>query len=141
MGKIIIAFFFFFLSASTLAIHEARPLPAPEPVRVEPPVTEGHSPRALHDAAPPWVRLASPVPPAPITPPPVVPPRVRAEAPEVRLAVASVSDDPGDNDSGGCIPDRVDRCPDQPEDDADDDGCPEPANGPARPIVQVEAFY
>jgi hypothetical protein len=133
VGKIVIAFLFF-LAASTLAIREARPLPAPEPARVEPPLSHEPRSRAVHDAVPPWVRLAPPppLPPAIAVPPVAVPP--------VTVPTVIVIDE--ERDSGADVLDEVDRCPDQPEDNADDDGCPEPVNGPAQPrmVVQLEVY-
>lgn len=137
MGKIVIAFLFF-ITASTLAIREARPVRGPTPpsgTRVEAPRAHEPPSRAVHETVPPWVRLAAPPPqqPAAVTPPPLIV--------QVPPAVVTI-DDGNDNDSAGDVIDVIDRCPDQPEDDRDDDGCPGPILRPVRrPIIMVETIY
>ncbi len=111
MGKLVVAFVFF-LAASALAIHEAKPPPppvagaAPSVVRHDDDDATPPS-RAVHDDVPPWVKYA---------PPP-------ASAPSRPTASVAASED---IDSAGDVPDEVDRCPDQPTDNDDSDGCPEP---------------
>jgi hypothetical protein len=117
VGKLVAAFIMF-LAASALAIHESRPSPPPpeEPVAVASrtePLEVDHTPpsRAVHDEVPPWVKYATPTPPPP---PKMVVTRI---APPVALV---------DPVSGEYLIDVVDRCPDQPNDRDDNDGCPEP---------------
>jgi len=115
VGKLV-ASFVFFLAASALAIHESKPPPPhdvapplPRPVEAAPPS------RAIHDEVPPWVKYA-----APATPPraPVI-----VEPPLRRVITIEDSEITVSN---GDIPDAVDKCPDQPSNDEDNDGCPEP---------------
>ena len=117
MGKLVAAFVFF-LGASGLAIHEAKvPPPREEPARVAPPVDATPPSRAIHDDMPPWVKYAAPPTPAPSGPtialplPPPPPPR----------AVVTI-----DDGEIGDVIDVVDKCPDQPTDNDDSDGCPVP---------------
>ncbi|HEX6837866.1 MAG TPA: hypothetical protein VF334_14910 [Polyangia bacterium] len=99
VGKLVAAFVFF-LGASGLAIHEAKvPPPREEPALPSPPVDVAPPSRAIHDEVPPWVKYAAP------------PPRT----------VSTV-----DDGEIGDVIDVVDKCPDQPSDNDDSDGCPEP---------------
>ena len=121
MGKLVAAFVFF-LAASALAIREAKP-PAP-PVaaaapRVAPPDDEAPPSRVIRDEVPPWVKYAAPTPPPPPAPPQPQPPRViTIESSEITIY------------ENGDVPDAVDKCPDQPTDGDDNDGCPEAAERP-----------
>ncbi|HEX9105191.1 MAG TPA: hypothetical protein VF997_23430 [Polyangia bacterium] len=120
MGKLVAAFVFF-LAASALAIHESKPPPSPERDVASPPVeraVDAAPPsRAIHDAVPPWVKYAAPPAAAPSGPtialplPPPPPPR----------SVVTI-----DDGEIGDVLDVVDKCPDQPTDNDDSDGCPEP---------------
>jgi len=64
----------------------------------------------------------------------VAPPRqgfggVPAAPPPAVATTMAIDESSLENDSGDCIPDVADRCPDEPEDRdgfGDDDGCPEP---------------
>ncbi|HEX8953027.1 MAG TPA: hypothetical protein VF945_14330 [Polyangia bacterium] len=113
MGKLVAAFVFF-LAASALAIHESKPPPSPERDVASPPVeraVDAAPPsRAIHDAVPPWVKYAAP----PVSAAPSRP------TPSARTIVTI-----DDGEAGGDIPDAIDRCPDQPTDNDDSDGCPE----------------
>jgi hypothetical protein len=117
VGKLVAAFIFF-LGASALAIHESKP---PPPPREEPiaPVVVDHTPpsRAVRDEVPPWMKYAAP--PKPVTPKTTVV-RIEPEPPIERRVIITESEISGD------IPDVIDRCPDQPNDRDDNDGCPEP---------------
>jgi hypothetical protein len=117
VGKLVVAFVFF-LAASALAIHEAKPSPprdpdaAPAPARVTPaPVAPATPGPVIRDQAPPWVKYATPAP-----------------APATRPITRVITIEPTtiEIESGDDIPDVVDRCPDQPDDRDDNDGCPEP---------------
>jgi hypothetical protein len=120
VGKLVAAFVFF-LAASALAIHESKPprpradddavVTPPEPRLQEPPPS-----RAVHEETPPWVKYASPAP----APPPVTKPVLRV----ITIEPSTITFENGD------IPDVVDKCPDQPTGRDDEDGCPEPYNGP-----------
>jgi hypothetical protein len=112
VGKVVVAFSLF-LAASALAIHEAKPPPAPPSTRPAPARVEPALP-AFREA-PPWLKYAAP-PAAPTPPAPrvVVAPGVVAAPPPPPVLTVSEGD----------APDAEDRCPDQPTDD--DDGCPEP---------------
>ena len=116
MGKLIAAFLFF-LGASGLAIHEAEVPPPPREERVAPPVDETPPSRAIHDDVPPWVKYAAPRAPAPRP----VPPPSTIVLPLPPPAVVTL-----DDGEIGDVIDVVDKCPDQPSDDDDNDGCPEP---------------
>ena len=126
MGKLVAAFVFF-LAASALAIHESKPprphadddavVAPPEPRVQEPPPS-----RAVHEETPPWVKYA-----APPTPPPPPPVTVTVPMPPRRVITIESSTITFEN---GDIPDVVDKCPDQPNGRDDEDGCPEPYNGP-----------
>ena len=132
MGKLV-ASFVFFLAASALAIREAKPPPRVDPdvtapVHVAPPVDDAAPPsRAIHDELPPWVRYATP----PAPPPPTVTP-----APITRVITIEPTTiemiDPGD------IPDVADKCPVEPDDNADNDGCPEPDNRLEDRIILID---
>jgi len=122
VGKLVAAFVFF-LAASALAIHEAKPSPPREeqappatPARVapQPPASPAAPGPVVRDEVPPWVKYA--------TPPPV------AQKPVTR--VIRIEPSTIEFESGGDIPDVVDRCPDQPDDRDDNDGCPEPDRSP-----------
>lgn len=117
MGKLVAAFLFF-LGASGLAIHEAEVPPPPREQRVAPPVDETAPSRAIHDE-PPWVKYAAP--PAPAVRAPAPPPSPTIVLPIPPRAFVTV-----DDGESGDVVDPVDRCPDQPSDDDDRDGCPEP---------------
>ena len=119
MGKLAAAFVFF-LAASALAIRESKPTPLPvadeattavAPVHVD----EAAPSRAIRDEVPPWVKYATPTVTAPVRP---TPPRpvITIEASDITIL---------DGESNGDIPDVSDRCPDQPNDSDDNDGCPE----------------
>lgn len=123
MGKLVAAFLFF-LGASGLAIHEANvPPPRAEPARRGPPVDVAPPSRAIHDDVPPWVRYAAPPAPAPSGPTPV------PSGPTIALPLppppprSVVTIDDGEI---GDVIDVVDKCPDQPTDNDDSDGCPDP---------------
>jgi len=117
VGKLVAAFVFF-LGASGLAIHEAKP-PAPPrqtpAARVVAPAAGETAPpsRAIHDEVPPWVKYAPPPARAIAAPPP---PTIIVEPPP-RVVITL---DDGETDD---VPDVSDKCPDQPS--GDDDGCPE----------------
>ena len=118
VGKLVAAFVFF-LGASGLAIHEAKvPPPREEPTRPAPLLDVTPPTRAIHDDVPPWVKYAAPRAPAP-SPITVPPPRITLPMPPPRTVVTI---DEGEID----IIDPVDKCPDQPTDNDDSDGCPEP---------------
>ena len=117
VGKLVAAFVFF-LGASGLAIHEAKPPPPPRDTPTAgiatPPVDEAAPPsRAIHDEVPPWVKYAAPPARAITAPPP--PTIILAQPPRVVITL-----DDGESDD---VPDVSDKCPDQPS--GDDDGCPE----------------
>jgi hypothetical protein len=118
VGKLVAAFVFF-LAASALAIHESKPPPRPvepTPTRVD----ETPTVRAVHDDVPPWVKYATPpAPPKPVT-------IVLPQPPRPVITVEPTTIEIVDSESGGDIPDVIDRCPDQPNDNEDNDGCPEP---------------
>jgi hypothetical protein len=119
VGKIVAAFVFF-LGASALAIHEAKPPPSPvDPPRVEP-VDVAPPSRAVRDEVPPWVKYAAPTPP-PAPPPVIKPPLVIEVKPRVIITESTIE--------YVDVVDVVDRCPDQPNDRDDNDGCPEPVDG------------
>jgi hypothetical protein len=118
VGKLVAAFVMF-LAASALAIHEAKS-PQPPETRAAPRVDEtpppiDHAPpsRAIRDEVPPWIKYAAPPPP---------PPTMRIETPPRRVFI----EESEITVSGDDIPDAVDKCPDQPNDSDDNDGCPEP---------------
>jgi hypothetical protein len=127
VGKILAAFTFF-LAASAFALHESRPHAPPHAsatlgrgptlARVEPmPIAPT---RVTEDRIPPWVRYA----------PPPVEARTTA-APTVAAPGRAVAvDGESERDGAGAVLDVIDRCPDEPDDNRDDDGCPEPAAGP-----------
>ncbi len=116
MGKLVAAFLFF-LGASGLAVHEAKvPPPGVEPARTTPPAVEPAPSRAIHDDLPPWVKYAAPPAPAPSRPTVAVPIVRPMPPPIVRI----------DDGESGDVVDVVDKCPDQPTDNDDSDGCPEP---------------
>jgi hypothetical protein len=127
VGKLVAAFVFF-LAASALAVHEAKPPPspreelAPPPTRVEAPPS-----RAIHDEVPPWVKYAAPATDAPPPPPP--PTLIVTRIPERRVVIEESTID---------LVDIVDKCPDQLQDNnADNDGCPEP-EGLRDRIIEIE---
>ena len=129
MGKLVAAFVMF-LAASALAIHESKPPPPPPetgaPVRhVD--VDEAPPSRAIHDAVPPWVKYAAPpVQPPPSSPPPTV---VVTQLPPRQFVITG--------SEAADVADVDDRCPDQPSDSDDNDGCPEP-EGLRDRIILVE---
>ncbi len=136
MGKLVAAFVFF-LAASALAIREAKP-PAPTPQSVEdevaapsgaeptthlsPPPVETAPSRAIRDEVPPWVKYAAPP-----------PPRQRVITVESSIIIF---DDNESRDSDGDIPDISDKCPDQPNESDDYDGCPE--TGPKERVILID---
>ena len=128
MGKLVAAFIMF-LAASALAIHESKPPPPPPqtraPVRH---VDEAPPSRAIHDAVPPWVKYAAP-PAQP--PPPPQPTLVIAQVPPRQIVITE-----SEVEVDGVV-DDVDKCPDQPNDSDDNDGCPEP-EGLRDRIILVE---
>jgi hypothetical protein len=117
VGKLVAAFIFF-LGASALAIHESKPPPPPreDPIAPVAPEKIDHTPpsRAVRDEVPPWVKYATP--PKPTTVVHIEPPPPPIER-RVVITESEISVD---------IPDAIDRCPDQPNDRDDNDGCPEP---------------
>lgn len=114
VGKLVAAFVFF-LGASGLAIHEAKvPPPREEPARPAPPAAVTPPSRAIHDDTPPWVKYAAPPAPAPSGP------TIALPMPAPRTVVTIDDGEIGD------VVDTVDKCPDQPTDNDDSDGCPEP---------------
>lgn len=132
MGKLVAAFVFF-LAASAVAIREAKPpaprvdsdVTAPAPARVD----EAPPSRAIHDEVPPWVRYASP--PAPPRPPTVI-------APPPITRVITIEPTTIEIYESGDLPDVADKCPAEPDDHADDDGCPEPENGPKERTILID---
>jgi hypothetical protein len=115
-----------FLAASALAIHESKPPPPPPetPAAVRH-VDEAPPSRAIHDAVPPWVKYAAP--PAPPPPPPPVTVVVTQLPPRtITIEESSIE-----------MVDAIDKCPDQPNDSDDNDGCPEP-EGLRDRIILVE---
>jgi hypothetical protein len=130
VGKLVAAFVFF-LAASALAVHEAKPPPPPR-VEIAPPPVPAEAPpsRAIHDEAPPWVKYAAPTAVAPPRPtPPPAPTLIVTQIPQRRVFIEESTIEIGD------IPDSVDRCPDQPNDSDDNDGCPEPIKDR---IIEIE---
>jgi hypothetical protein len=131
VGKLVAAFVFF-LAASALAIREAKP-PAP-PIDADvatpsPPAAHVDEPppsRAIRDEVPPWVKYAAPT----VTPPPPPPQRV------ITIESSIITFDNGD--SADDVPDVIDKCPDQPSDSDDNDGCPEPANAIEDRVILVD---
>jgi hypothetical protein len=122
VDKLILAFTLF-LSASGFAVHEARSAStcarAPAPMARADDDAAPTSP-AIYET-PPWMRYAAPAPPVPPPPAPPPPPTIVT----ARSGDTIDTIDPVDSDSEA-VPDAVDRCPDQPEDNRDDDdGCPE----------------
>lgn len=120
VGKLVAAFVFF-LGASGLAIHEAKVPPSrEEPARAAPPSVDVTPPsRAIHDDVPPWVKYAAPR----VTTPSTIaapPPSITLPLPPPPRTVVTIDD--GEID----LVDTVDRCPDQPTDNDDSDGCPAP---------------
>jgi hypothetical protein len=117
VGKLVAAFIFF-LGASALAIHEAKPQAPPreDPIAAAVPATIDHTPpsRAVRDEVPPWVKYATP-------PKPVTVARIEPPPPPIqRRVVISESEIVFDT------PDVADVCPDQVNVRDDNDGCPEP---------------
>jgi len=133
VGKLVAAFVFF-LAASAVAIREAKP-PAPRvdpdvtaPAHVTAPADEAPPSRAIRDEVPPWVKYAAPPAPPP-SPPPIERPITRVITIEpTTIEIVDPSD----------IPDVIDKCPAEPADDADDDGCPEPYNGPKERVILID---
>lgn len=127
MGKLVAAFIMF-LAASALAIHESKPPPSPPetatPLRH---VDEAPPSRAIHDAVPPWVKYAAP---HALPPPSSPPPAIVITQPPPRQFVITESE-------VGDVVDDIDRCPDQPNDSDDNDGCPEP-EGSRNRIIEIE---
>ena len=136
MGKLIVAFTLF-VTASAFAVREARigtlssvaatpARPAPGPARSQ------AAPAPASVAPPPWVTYAAPP----------SPPAARRPNPPKLVVV----DDPPDQDSGACVPEVIDRCPDSPDRRDDEDGCPEPQPPPGSAtvvdrVVVVETIY
>ena len=128
MGKLVAAFVFF-LAASALAVHEAKPPPPPR-VELAPPPVRAEAPpsRAIQDEVPPWVKYAAPPVVAPPRPTPA-PTLIVTQIPQRRVFIEESTIEVGD------IPDSVDQCPDQPNDSDDNDGCPEPIKDR---IIEIE---
>jgi hypothetical protein len=130
VGKLVAAFVFF-LAASALAVHEAKP-PAPPRVRDEfaRPVVETPAPsRAIHDEVPPWVKYAAPPAAAPSRPAPAT--VVITQTPPRRIIIEESTIELVD------AIDVIDKCPDQLVDGEDNDGCPEPEQLKNR-IIEIE---
>jgi hypothetical protein len=128
VGKLVAAFVFF-LAASALAIHESKPPPAPRDEiapAIVPPVDATPPSRAIHDEVPPWVKYAAPAPAPPRAPPPLT--ITVAQIPPRHITI---------DESTIELVDVVDKCPDQPTDRDDNDGCPEP-EGLRDRIIEIE---
>jgi hypothetical protein len=126
VGKLVAAFIMF-LAASALAIHESKP-PPPSPQTVTPVrhVDEPPPSRAIHDAVPPWVKYAPPPPLARPSSPPVI---VVTQLPPRQFVITE--------SEVGDVVDVVDKCPDQPNDSDDNDGCPD-SEGSRNRIIEIE---